>query len=245
MQFRLLPIHQYENYTDHYKPTLQKDKMSSFFEKNIASIKSIEIPDFGWRKAAENNHVIQWINPEETIGISINFFDLAPDLPTVTDLDALRSYYRQSIAAVNGGIIAIDILKFKDIPVVKTIFKIPQQPSGITYLAALTIAFESCSYVVKVQCAEWGTTGLRDAVIARKLLANGTLTLGENGYENWFADPYDDTFKNGTLMNQSEQSIYDKDFPGHPLTQARVIIEKLSKGLIFRPEIEQLSPFRK
>lgn len=219
--------------------------MFSLFKKNKANIKSIEVPDFGWRKVNENNNVIQWINPEETRAISINFFELAPELPTINDLDALRRYYRQSIAAVNGGVIAIDILALKNIPVVRTIFKIPQQPSGITYLAALTIPFENCSYVVKVQCAEWGTTGLRDAVIGQKLLANGTLTVGENGYENWFSDPYDGTFKGGTLMNQSEQSIYDKDFPDHPLTQARIIVEQLSKELIFKPEMEQLSPFKK
>lgn len=219
--------------------------MFSLFGKNKASIKSIEIPNFGWRKVNENDNIIQWINPQETMAISINFFDLAPDLPTITNLDALRRYYRQSIAAVNGGIIAIDILALKNIPVVRTIFKTPQQPSGMTYLAALTIPFENCSYVVKVQCAECGTTGIRDAVIGQKLLLNGTLKVGENGYENWFSDPYDDTFKSGTLMKQSEQSIYDKDFPDHPLTQARMIIEQLSKELIFKPEMEQLSPFKK
>lgn len=219
--------------------------MFSLFKKNKANIKSIEVPDFGWQKVNESDAIIQWINPEETVGVSINFFDLAPDLPTITDLDALRRYYRQSIAAVHGGIIAIDILELKNIPTVSTIFKIPQQPSGITYLAAVTIPFENCSYVVKVQCAEWGTTGIRDAVIGQKLLANGTVTVGANGYENWFSDPYDDTFQGGTLMNQSEQSIYDKEFPDHPLTQARIIVEQLSKGLIFKPELEQLNPFTK
>lgn len=219
--------------------------MFSFLEKNKATVKSIEIPDLGWRKVNESDSIIQWINPQETKAISINFFELAPDLPTITDLDALRLCYRQSIAAINGGLIAVDILKLKDIPAARTIFKTPQNPSGMTYIAALTIPFESCSYVVKVQCAELGTTGLRDAVIAQKLLVNGTLTMGENGYENWFSDPYDGTFKSGTLMNRSEQSIYDKDFPDHPLTQARMIIEKLGNELIFKPEVEQLNPFRK
>lgn len=217
--------------------------MFSFFKKNKANIYSIEIPNFGWRKAIDNNSLIQWINPEETIAISVNLFDLKPDIPTITDLEKLKLFYRQSISKINGGLIEIDIFKIKNNSVAKTIFKIPQEPSGMTYLASLTIQFENCSYVVKVQCAEIGMTGLRDSVIANKLLVSGELKIGENGYENRFSDPYDNTFKSGTLMNKSEQSIFDKDFPNHPLTQARIIIEKLRNEMIFKPEIEKLNTF--
>jgi len=219
--------------------------MFNFFKKNKATINSIEIPNFGWRKTIENNSIIQWINPEETIAISVHFFDLKPDLPTIIDLDKLRLFYRQSIAKINGGLIEVDIFKIKNNAVAKTIFKIPQEPSEMTYLASLTLPFENCSYVIKVQCAEIGMTGMRDAVMASKLLASGELTIGENGYENWFSDPYDTSFKDGTLMNRSEQSIFDKDFPDHPLTQARIIIEKVKNELIFKPEIEKLIPFKK
>lgn len=219
--------------------------MFNLFKKNKATITSIEIPNFGWRKIIENRSIIQWINPEETIAISVHFFDLKPDIPTIIDLEKLKLFYRQSIAKINGGLIEVDLFKIKNNAVAKTIFKIPQEPSGMTYLASLTIPFENCSYVIKVQCAEIGMTGMRDAVMASKLLASGELIIGENGYENWFSDPYDTSFKDGTLMNRSEQSIFDKDFPDHPLTQARIIIEKFKNELIFKPEIEKLIPLNK
>lgn len=219
--------------------------MFSFFKKQKADIHSIQIPGFGWAVAKNNSSIIQWINPERTIAVSVNFFDLPPDIPTILDIDKLRTFYRQSVSSVDGGLIEIDILRIKNISAVKAIFKIPQTSSGITYIASLTIPFENCSYVIKVQCAEIGIAGLRDSVIANKLLADGELKIGDNGYENWFSDPYDETHKSKTLMNKSEQSIYDKDFPDHPLTHARRIIEKIRSEIIFGSEIEKLNTFKK
>lgn len=219
--------------------------MFSFFKKQKATINSIEIPDFGWTLSQKNSSLIQWINPEQTIALSVHYFDLPPDIPTITNVDLLRAFYRKSISSVNGGLIEVTIPKIKDIPVAKTIFKIPQEPSGMTYLASLTIPFESCSFVIKVQCPEVGSTGMRDAVIANTLMAKGELTIGENGYENWFSDPYDSGFKDGTLMNKSETNVYDDQFPNHPLTQARKIMERISNEISFKPEIEKLSVLKK
>lgn len=219
--------------------------MFSFFKTTKPNINSIEIPNFGWKQTIDNNSIKQWINPEDTIAISVNFFDLIPNIPTITEIEKLKLFFRQSICKINGGLIEVDIIKINNKSVVKTIFKIPQKPLGMTYIASLTIPFENCSYVVKAQCAEIGITGFRDSVIANKLLVNGELTIGENGYENWFSDPYDNTFKTGTLMNKSEQCLYDKDFPNHPLTQARNIIEKFRSEMIFKHEIEKLSTLEK
>jgi len=215
--------------------------MFSFFKKQKVSINSVEVPDFGWKVLQKNSSVIQWINPEETTAISVNFFNRPPDIPTIKDLDLLRATYRKGISSANGGLIKVVIGKIKDIPVAKTIFKIPEEPSGMSYLASLTIPFEDCSFVIKVQCVEAGSTGMRDAVIATTLMASGELTIGENGYENWFSDPYDPDFKDGTLMNKSEQEIYDSQFPNHPLAQARKLIEKIANEVNFKSEIEKLS----
>lgn len=52
-------------------------------------------------------------------------------------------------------------------------------------------------------------------------------------------------FKQGTLMNQSEKKIYDHEFPEHPLTVARALTHLIIKEILFQPEIEELSPFKK
>lgn len=219
--------------------------MFSIFKNKSSDINSIQIPNFGWSISKSNKSIIQRVNPEETIAISLNFFDLPPDLPTIVDIEALRTFYRQSISPLDGGIIEIDILKIDGISIVKTILKFPQDPNGITYLASLTIPFENCSYVVKIQCPEFGTTGLRDSLIANKLLAEGEIKIGNYEYENWFSDPYLSNYKSKTLMNKSEESLYDKDFPNHPLTNARKMLDTIISELKFKPEILKLKRFLK
>jgi hypothetical protein len=215
--------------------------MFSFFKRQKVTIDSVTIPNFGWTKTDDTKSKVQWINPEQTVAISVNFFNLPPDIPTIKRIDTLRDFYRNSIASINGGLIEVELRKIANIPFARTIFKIPQEPSGMTYLASLTIPFETCSFVLKVQGFEDGITGMRDTMVANRLLGKGDLTIGKNGYENWFSDPYDNNFTDGTLMNKSEQTVYDKDFPNHPLTLVRTIIDEFESGLLFKPEIEKLN----
>ncbi|WP_027379872.1 hypothetical protein [Chryseobacterium daeguense] len=211
---------------------------------NSININSISIPNFGWNKVEDTASRIVWVNPEESALISLNFFDLQPDIPTVRNLELLKNFYRNSISESNGGLIEVSLLTVNNIPSVKTIFKVPQPESGMTYLASVTIPFENYSFVVKIQAAEVGTTGMRDSVILSQLLASGEVTFGE-GIEDWFADPYDPDFKEGTPMNKSEQEKYDAEFPEHPLSIARASIVKAIQGTNFKPEIKGLAGFNK
>jgi len=218
--------------------------MINFFNRTKSNINSIIIPDFGWEKQKEDKSIIQWINPEQTIALSLNYFNLKPDLPSLKKIDVIRTFYREQISQANGGLIKVDFSDIKH-QAIKTIFKIPQEPSGMVYLASLTIPFKDCSYVIKIQAPEIGMTGMRDSIIADKLMQGGKLDIGENGYKNWFSDPYDSNYSGGTLMNKSEDSIYDVDFENHPLTQARKLIFQIEKEIEFKSEIEKLKQFIK
>lgn len=211
---------------------------------NSININSISVPNFGWNKVEETTSRIVWVNPEESALISLNFFDLQPNIPTVKNLNILKNFYRDSVSESNGGLIEVSLLEVNNTPSIKTIFKVPQPERGMTYLASVTIPFENCSFVVKIQAAEVGTTGLRDSMILSQLLASGEVTFGE-GIENWFADPYDPDFKGGTLMNKSEHEKYDTEFPEHPLSIARASIIKAIQGINFKPEMKELAGFNK
>lgn len=229
--------------------------MFNFFKKkksaekttatNSVNINSISVPNFGWNKVEETASRIVWVNPEESALISLNFFDLQPNIPTVKNLDVLKNFYRNSVSESNGGLIEVSLLQVNNIPSIKTIFKVPQPERGMTYLASVTIPFENCSFVIKIQAAEVGTTGIRDAVIANQLLTSGEITLGEESMENWFEDPYDPHFKQGTPMNKSEQEKYDEEFPQHPLSIARASIIKAIQETDFKPEMKNLTGFNK
>ena len=201
--------------------------------------------DLGWSLDKDESGIKQWINPEQTLALSINYFNLAPDIPTIKDLDALRSYYREQIVKHNGGIIQVDLIELNQIKIVKTIFKIPQDPDGMTYLASLTIPFAKCSYVIKVQAPELGLTGMRDSFIANKLVQAGEVKVINGEYENWFSDPYEPGFKEGTRMNKAERAEYDFKFPKHPLTLSRQLINQLESQIELAPALSTIKRFKK
>lgn len=214
--------------------------MFSFF--NRVNVRSVVIPTFDWTQETNEAARLAWINPLNTCALSVNYHNVPPNLPNTPHTQRLLECYRMPLANANGGIIEVGTVTLHKIPVVKTIFKLPQQPSGITYLASLTVPFKTCSFVVKLQCAEVGNTGLRDAHILNRMMADGTVTLGDNGLENWFVDPYDPNFKGGIIMNRSEMEVYDSEFPFHPLSQARTLLAALIRNITFKPEIEKLQP---
>jgi len=100
--------------------------------------------------------------------------------------------------------------------------KVPQSPHGMIYLGTYTIPKRAFSYVLKFQCEETGTTGIREATVADRLIGSGAVTLdADGGMVGWNFDPYDPQLTGGVLMNRSEEAKYDSAFPNHPLTRLR------------------------
>lgn len=203
------------------------------------------MPNLNWEKVEDNKSVKRWVNPEQTVNLSLNFFDLKPNLPVTNNVDELRIFYRNQIVNYNGGLITVEELDLKGFYAIKTIFKIPQEPTGMVYLASYTIPFQDYSFVFKIQAPELGVTGIRDSVIVEKLLGEGKITFGDEGLENWFIDPYDAEYKEGTVMNKSEKEIYDDMFPEHPLSLARAVLQKIESEIHFDKALENIEKFNK
>ncbi len=217
--------------------------MFGFFNKKKASIQSVEIPSFGWINTKNDGTIQQWINEEQTKSVSVNFFDLPPDLPTIKDLTTLRAFYRDQVLGSNGGIIEIEKMDLKGLVAIKTIFKFAQEPSGMSYVACLTIPFKKCSYVIKIQALEAGMTGVRDTVVYTKLMTEGKLPT--DSFEGWASDPYDSSIEEGSLMNLSEDKQYDAQFPTHPLSVVRALLQQMIGEVKFGKELQQITTFNK
>lgn len=224
-------------------PLINIENMFGLFRKEKINIRSVSIPDFGWTKTKEEDSIIRWINSEQTIAISINFFEMPPDIPTTKNIDTIRSFFRHMASAAGLGLIEVTLSEKDTRPFIRTVFKLPQEGTGMTYIASLTFPFRNCSFVFKVQAVEIGVTGMRDAWVADKLMQENIITLNENGPSNWFADPYDPNFKDGTLMNKSEQDIYDIHFPNHPLTRVRQLLKQIEEGLQWKQVVEKTPAF--
>lgn len=219
--------------------------MFQLFNRVKSSINSISVPDIGWTNDRDDDKVKHWINPEQTLALSVNFFGVKPDLPTMKNVDVLRSFYRDRISKSEGGMIETTIVNIKGFDAVRAIFKFPQENNGTTYLASLTIPFKNCSYVVKIQAPEIGFTGVRETVIADKLMKAKKLAVTNDGQRDWFADPYDSTYSEGTLMNGAEKETYDEEFPDHPLTQARNLLKLLESEIEFDETLREIRRFEK
>jgi hypothetical protein len=200
------------------------DFFKRLFNRKQLTLASLAFDAPGWQVQETNPKKQVWEHPGHAAVLSLHFFDIPPDIPVrLADQTALRGYYRSLIQAQHGGLVEVSVGVLADtrISVVKTIFKLPRQPRGMGYIGSLTVPFKHCSYVVKIQAEEGGMTGMREAVIADKLIREGKIAPGENNIPGWSADPYDQTWKNGALMNLAEREEYDHLFPGHPLTIVR------------------------
>ncbi|HAA16693.1 MAG TPA: hypothetical protein DCE41_35280, partial [Cytophagales bacterium] len=113
------------------------------------SLASISLPDWSWDQKQKTKTMVQWVNPEFPMALSINFFAKEPDLTTVQNVEELRNYYRSQLTAQGGGILQVELAKVQGLTAIKTLFKFPQQPTGTMYLGSYTLPFEKYSYVLK------------------------------------------------------------------------------------------------
>src|SRR5438094_7017723 len=122
-------------------------------------------------------HERRWRRPDAADGLSQHLFLRQPDFPSPLRAESLRDLYRAQLADACGGILEVELEAFDTLPIVRSIFKFPQQPSGMIYLASLTLPFRNFSYVIKAQCVETGVTGVRDAIVFDRELKAGRVSF--------------------------------------------------------------------
>lgn len=199
----------------------------------MPSIDSVKFDTTGWTLEQITFEVMRWTNHKQQI-LSLHFFDLPPDIPCpLTDLAELRAAYRIGLAQSGAALISADVFPVAGLDCVRLIFKSPRQPSGMVYVGSLTFPFENFSYVVKIQCAEIGTTGVRDAMVLDMLMQEGVVAFDPETatIAGWAADPYDPTFSAPLLSNRSDDETFDQMFPEHPLTDVRTSIYRILQTL--------------
>lgn len=201
------------------------------------------VQSLGWLQHDEGSHHRTWLHPSLPAQLSLHFFALPPDLPSGLAPGRLRQHFRQVLQAQGGGLLEVTPEQLGPVPLVRTLFKFPQEPSGLSYLGALTLPFRHCSYVLKVQAYETGLTGMREAIIAEQRMQTGQLQLTDTGPIGWFADPYDPYITTGLLMSHAELPQYDEQWPGHPLTIVRQQLQALPATLHLSPELLQAPAF--
>lgn len=200
----------------------------------------IRLQTSGWTIEVEGPEYYAWTNGAGDV-MSLHFFDLRPDIPGPPDkILELRAFYREQVAAVGGALVEVVNANLAGVAAVRVVFKVPQEPTGMTYVGSLTIPFASKSYVIKFQCAETGMTGMRDTAVAAQKMEFDSET-GEP--INWMRDPYDPSFSAPLLSNPSDDAEWDSMFPEHPLSRLRRYLRVLPSSVAIAERLRAEPPF--
>ncbi|MFE7241202.1 hypothetical protein [Streptomyces sp. NPDC057582] len=176
-----------------------------------------------------------WGNDDGDV-LSVHFFGLPPDLPAgLDDGPTLRESLTHYTAQAGGGLIEASVKRLGELPALRQILKLPLpgQQHGQAFIGSFTVPRAGCSTVVKVQAAEHGMTGMREAVVLAKV-----------GHEHYFRPhPYAPDVQGGLPFHAADHERWDAEFPDHPLTRVRRTLGALAEAVTVVPEFAALPEF--
>ena len=105
-----------------------------------------------------------------------------------------------------------------------TIVKTLKDPGGVQYTLTFHKFADGNTVCAQGYFDEMGVTGMRDNMVYAMLSDEGVVGTEEDPADGWKLDPYDPDYKQGALMNLSEQDIYDEMFPDSPLSMCRELV---------------------
>ena len=205
----------------------------------------LDVPGFEYQGERPEDSVHVWQTPAGD-WLGCFYFAKPPDIDaSLTDSAALRVSYSRAAKDAGLGVLEVDAVSVDGIGAVRTLFKLPQEPTGRTYIGTLTFPFRDFSLVLKVVCPERGCTGIRDTMVADQMMSAGTLTFDEQTGKarGWLADPYDPNEEGPMTRNRSELPEFDAQFPDHPLSQARWVLDHLQNTLCVEDEVRSQPAF--
>jgi hypothetical protein len=195
----------------------------------------------GWEARGLHGNVLVWHN-EHGDGLGLYQFDVVPDLPAPLEEESklLESWPLDAMS----GVISREVITLDGLLSVRAITKHRQTPSGLTYIGSWIIPRANFSYVIKIQCQEHGTTGLREAVVGNRALQDGAITLNDNGdMIGWLLNPHVATSEPWWHTNLSEGAMFDAEFPDHPLSRLRRSMRTLEPSVRIERFVKSAPPF--
>lgn len=207
----------------------------------------ITFTDAGFVPQGDVDGIRVWHTPQGD-GLGLYFFALPPDIKAdLNNVQDVRNFCRAAMSSANSGLIEADVVLLDGCRALQSITKQLQPQGGMIYIGSLILPFRDFSYVVKVQCAEWGVTGVREAAVLDALLGSGQIDLDQMGdggeIPGWAQDPYDAGVKTPLMRNLAEDPRYDAQFADHPLSRARAVLRQVQASLHIAPEAKTAPPF--
>lgn len=150
-------------------------------------------------------------------------------------IEGIRSFLND-----NQGIVEVDQNDdYRSYQYVYSIVKnVDKEKGGVQYISTYQMKGEDGDIImIQGNFIEAGQIGIRDTVVANKLIKKGEVGVENNRLTNWFCDPYDSSYTNGMPKNKAEDRVYDKEFKDHPLSRTRRLIKHLIKHNVGKIEV--------
>lgn len=196
-------------------------------------IDAIVLPVDGWRLVEDTPTLRRWLGDHDD-QLALSYF-AAPDPMPIDphDADDVRRFARALAVAAGGGLIEADRWRHTGHLGMRSISKLPQTPSGFTYVGDL-IGQRQAGFAIKLECREAGTTGLRETAVALELgidPAPGPLARWFGRGPRWEADLYDPRLRAPVMRTQADDPRWDARFPDHPLSRVRRHLAAVAAGM--------------
>jgi hypothetical protein len=192
------------------------------------SLSSVVFDTAGYEDSGVHDGAHVW-HTAQGDGVGLFFFSIQPDLPSkARSTDELRQFFSSMLGQSGGKLVELHVCNVDGYPSVATIIKVPQQPSGMTYVGSIMIPFRDFSFVVKVQCEERGMTGLREAMILNGMLAKDNVASDNSGLPIGFSP---------------DDAKFDAKFPEHPLSRLRKTLREIGSSLHLNDAVRHLPTF--
>lgn len=140
----------------------------------------------------------------------------------------------------NQGIVEVDQNEdYRSYQYIYSIVKnVDKERGGVQYISTYQMKGEDGDIImIQGNFVEAGQTGMRETVVANKLIKKGEVGVKDNMLTNWFIDPYDESYTKGMPKNRAEDKVYDKEFKNHPLSRTRRLIKHLIKHNVGKTEL--------
>ncbi|HSM18640.1 MAG TPA: hypothetical protein VK845_16755 [Gemmatimonadales bacterium] len=124
--------------------------------------------------------------------MSLHYFPVPPDITADTsDLGKMWEFARSRRASTRAVQISLETIDIQGCRLVRQIVKVPQEPSGMTYIGSVTAPFRDFSFVLKIEAKEEGMTGIRDNVVFGEMLRAGRVDIDPEAkvIRGWTQDP--------------------------------------------------------
>jgi hypothetical protein len=201
--------------------------------------KGIEFDLRGWQFVGEKGNVLCWADAQGD-GLELYQIDIPPDFPaSLENPTRLHALWPD----INNGVVTREVIQVDGVLAVRSILKIRQMGTGLTYIGAWQIPRRDFSFMLRIVCEEYPVTGLRESAVMVIAMNARQVTIRGDKIRGWtlksskrFSQPW-------MYKNISEDEKFDSDFPFHPLSRVRRHMRSLESSIRVADFVKQAAPY--